>query len=324
MDLLDRYLAAIARHLPDAQKADVTAELRDVLLSQIEDEEARLGRPLERKELEALLVRFGHPLTVSGRYRKVQHLIGPEVFPFWWAANKATLAIILGIYLVLVMVRVIGGDEIEGIGESSQPSLVATLVFAFGAITLVCALIERFGKTAILTRWKPRELPPAGGKTKSRFERAVEIGMGLVFILWWVGAIRFREFIPETGLRIELAPIWKTLFAPILAYGGFELAVNILGLLRPGFVRLNRSLSLARNLLGLALVSVIYQAGHWVEVSVSLARPDLQARLQTGFDLGMRIGIGLTIVVFAVLAAIDGWRLYQASQETRPSPARPA
>jgi hypothetical protein len=80
MDLLDRYLAAIARHLPDAQKADVTAELRDVLLSQIEDEEARLGRPLERKELEALLVRFGHPLTVSGRYRKVQHLIGPEVF----------------------------------------------------------------------------------------------------------------------------------------------------------------------------------------------------------------------------------------------------
>ena len=58
MDLLERYLGAIARHLPDAQKADVTAELRDVLLSQVEDEEARLGRPITRAEMEALLERW--------------------------------------------------------------------------------------------------------------------------------------------------------------------------------------------------------------------------------------------------------------------------
>ena len=45
MDLIERYLGAIARQLPDAQKADVCAELRDVLLSQVEDEEGRLGRP---------------------------------------------------------------------------------------------------------------------------------------------------------------------------------------------------------------------------------------------------------------------------------------
>ena len=54
MDLLERYLAAVARQLPDAQKADVTAELRDLLMSQIEEKEAALRRPLDREELEAL------------------------------------------------------------------------------------------------------------------------------------------------------------------------------------------------------------------------------------------------------------------------------
>ncbi|WP_293485268.1 hypothetical protein [Phenylobacterium sp.] len=37
-DLIERYLGAIARHLPEGQKGDVTAELRDVLLSQAEEE----------------------------------------------------------------------------------------------------------------------------------------------------------------------------------------------------------------------------------------------------------------------------------------------
>ena len=66
MDLVERYLAAIARQLPDAQKADVTGELRDVLLSRIEDREAELGRALTGPEVEAQLIDFGHPLTVSG------------------------------------------------------------------------------------------------------------------------------------------------------------------------------------------------------------------------------------------------------------------
>src|SRR5690349_17108068 len=98
MDLLDRYLAAVARQLPDRQKADVTAELRDELLSKFEDEEASLGRPLERDDVERLLIDFGHPVAVAGRYRRVQHLIGPGVFPYWWATLKVVLVIVAAIY----------------------------------------------------------------------------------------------------------------------------------------------------------------------------------------------------------------------------------
>ncbi|HEY0435811.1 MAG TPA: hypothetical protein VGC92_04175, partial [Phenylobacterium sp.] len=104
MDLIERYLAAVARQLPAKQAADIRAELGDVLLSRVEEQEARLGRPLNRPELEALLIDFGNPLSVAGRYRKVQHLIGPEVFPYWWAAVKIMLAVLAGVYLVLVIV----------------------------------------------------------------------------------------------------------------------------------------------------------------------------------------------------------------------------
>ena len=68
MQVLDRYLAAIARHLPKAEAADIIAELRENLLSEIEEKEAELGRPLGAKELDALLTAFGHPLALAARY----------------------------------------------------------------------------------------------------------------------------------------------------------------------------------------------------------------------------------------------------------------
>ena len=48
MDLIERYLAAISRNLPAKQAGDITAELRDVLLSRVEDREATLSRPLTK------------------------------------------------------------------------------------------------------------------------------------------------------------------------------------------------------------------------------------------------------------------------------------
>lgn len=317
MDLLERYLAAIARHLPEAQKADVTAELRDVLLSQIEEEEDRLGRPQTREELEALLVRFGHPLTVSGRYRKVQHLIGPEVFPFWWAAVKAVCGVILGIWVVMTLVVIIAGDHIVVDRVAGDTSLFGVLVFGFGAVTLVCALIERFGKAAFLQQWKPSQLPPPERKSKSRFERVVEIGMGGVFILWWMGLIQFRNFIPHYGMTVEMAPIWREMYGPILAYALFELTMNLIALFRPGLVVFNRAMSLVRNLIGAAVISVVYQAGHWIVVTWDVWTPEVAADLQAKFDTGMRIGVGATIVLFLALAAVDAWRLWQMHQARR-------
>ena len=65
MDMLDRYLAAVAALLPKAQREDIVAELRDLLLNRIEEKEEALGRPLTEKEREAVLKDFGHPVAVA-------------------------------------------------------------------------------------------------------------------------------------------------------------------------------------------------------------------------------------------------------------------
>ena len=313
MDLIERYLGAIARQLPEAQKADVSAELRDVLLSQVEDEEARLGRAQTREELEALLIRFGHPLTVAGRYRKTRHVIGPEVFPFWWASLKMSLALAVGVYLVLAILVVVGGDDTARVADRAAPSLTATLLLTLGAVTLVFALIERFGKTAILNRWKPGRLPPATGRAVSPFEAGVEIGVGVVFILWWIGFIQFRNLLPDHALRLDLAPVWAGWFWPILIFSLYELAANLMALLRPGQAQLVESLLAIRSLVAAAMLCGIYQADHWVVVGSEVLPVPVLNVTQANFDKGMGIGIAGAILVYIILAGVSLWRLRQVN-----------
>src|SRR5450631_682847 len=84
MELLDRYLQAVKKHLPLKRQDDIIAELRANMESQIEDKESELGRPLDTKELEDLLRKMGPPILVAGRYQPQQYLIGPAVFPIYW------------------------------------------------------------------------------------------------------------------------------------------------------------------------------------------------------------------------------------------------
>jgi hypothetical protein len=70
MNLLNRYLQAVARLLPKARRDDIIAELRANILSQMEDREQELGRALTEDEQAAILRHHGNPTIVAGRYRE--------------------------------------------------------------------------------------------------------------------------------------------------------------------------------------------------------------------------------------------------------------
>jgi len=308
MDLVERYLAAIERGLPSAQAADIKAELRDVLLSRIEEQEERLGRPLTREELEALLVEFGHPLVVSARYRKIQHLIGPKVFPFWWAGLKTTLSIVAGVYLVLIIVEIAAGGH--SVLDRRLPSLWTALLVSFAVVTLVGVAIELYTPARVLQQWKPSQLPPPGRKTRSPFELAAEIAMGLVFALWWIGAIHLRNLMPiPSFLHVELAPVWAVYHWPILGYIGLEMGANLLALAKPGMTRLNTGLTVLRYAIGAAILGGVLQAGHWVSVTAPSLDPEVVPRIERNFDLGMQIGLVVTVGYMAVMAVWSLLRL---------------
>ncbi len=305
MDLIERYLAAIGRQLPAKQAADIKAELRDELMTRLEDREAEQGRPLDRREVEALLKDVGHPLVVAGRYRKTQHLIGPEVFPFWWAVLKVVLAVVVVVYLALAAVSILA-DRPET--EFKGPSIAMVLIYLFGLITLVFAAFERFGKTGFLREWKPSRLPPAEGKRRSAVTLISEIVGGVVFLAWWFGLIRFRDYLPDFFLRWDFAPVWADYRWPIAAYYVVEIAADVLALARPGAMQLNSAIFIGRYLAGIAILIGLLNAGHWLVVSSTVIPAHALAQIQINFDIGMRVGIGLTILGLGIAAALEAWR----------------
>jgi len=84
MDLIERYLAAIGRELPQKERTDILAELREVLMDKLDTLKAAAGGKASRADVEAMLIGYGHPLTIAGRYSGSPSQIGPEVFPIWW------------------------------------------------------------------------------------------------------------------------------------------------------------------------------------------------------------------------------------------------
>ena len=312
MDRIERYLAAIGRQLPARQAADIEGELREELLSRQEEREAALGRPFTRQDTEALLLEFGHPLVVAARYRKTQHLIGPEVFPFWLTTIQWGLGILVLVYVTLLAVAVLMGrsnPEIDGVGKD----IGSMALCIFGAITLAFAAFERFGKAGFLRDWKPSRLPPPSSRTRPRTNLVIEVVMDGIFVLWWLGLIHFAKLFPFPGqITVALAPVWAAWKWPILVYALWEIAANVMALVRPDWLRTNTGLLVGRYLYGVAILSQVFQAGHWVSVASPVIAPTVLASIQVNFDLGMRVGVGITILAMLLRVGLEMWRVYRA------------
>lgn len=314
MKLVDRYVAAIGRELPPGQAEEISAELKDVLLSKIEDREAELERPLSDKEIEQLLIAFGHPLVVAGSYRKVQYLIGPESFPFWLATMRWVLMFGGAIFLVSLIVSAASTNSsfvwvLKRAGQAFWPGFL----FVFGGVTLVFAANERMGKFRMQYNWNPRQLPPSRAAGRRRFDMMAEIAAGLVFLLWWTGSIQFRHWLPmPPRIDVHLSAQWAPLHAPIMAFIVAEIAINVLALTRPGWGRLNAGLSLAKNLAGCAILGWVLRGGYLVEVTSPQVSAQVIQSITEGFDRGLRLGVMATIVVLAIKAVLDARRLWLA------------
>ena len=311
-DLVDRYLAAVSRQLPEKQRADIAAELRDLLLSQVEAKEETLGRPLALDETEALLKEFGHPMAVAGRYRQVQYLVGPQIFPFWWAGLKASVTILGAVYVVLIILRVALAELQDG---DNFPSPVLALFTTFGVVTLVAVAMEQLDLTRHLYRWQPRNLPSAGVKLKSRFDAVVEAGMALIFLFWWFGILHFQSWVPLPGsVSLHLASIFAMLFWPIAAYAVIEFLVSLLAVVARSRVKTHAVASIARYAVGIIIFTLLLRAGHWIIVTGDLPTPRALGSMETGFNTGMRLGILGALATVLVLLTLDARRLWLVLQ----------
>lgn len=313
MDLLERYLAAVRRHLPAKDAADIAAELREALLERAEAREEALGRPLGKEEWDALLVAFGHPLTVAARYRKQQWLIGPELYPFYLHFLKMIGAIVA---VVLVVTAAIGGMTHAG---PPGPWIAGTLgslwwsaAGTVGTVTIVFVAIERYGGVARHFRhWSTAELPELpelARKQPSVWESVFEVSLGIAFILWWIGALPLPWYTGGSEFRLEPAPVWAELFWPILALATARLAHDLVHWLRPRWKWLRGLLGIGTAVGGIALAAIVYQAGRLLTVVPLAMAPEQAAKLQQSLDLALGIAVLAVGVIWTLQCLGELWR----------------
>ncbi len=264
MDLLDRYMTAVAFWLPSAEGRDVTAELREDIRSEIESREDEMGRPLSQEELEVILTRWGHPMRVAGRYLPSRSLIGPALLPVYTTVLKVFASIfcawllILGGLAVLSPAWSIDGEQLF----EALEGLVITVLCVFAVVTALFAAAERSTMRARrLDRWTAAQLSRPDDRRDrrriSRLDATIELAIGLAVFAWWTGAATPPEsFRLDNQVVITWAP-FPGLYAAVTALMAAGIAMSIVNVLKPRWTIQRLGLQMAVDSITLIVVLLI-------------------------------------------------------------------
>jgi hypothetical protein len=251
MELLDRYLHAVKRHLPWERQDDIIAELRANFEAQLEDKEAELGRPLTKEEAEEWLKQIGPPIQVAARYQRQQYLIGPAVFPTYWFVLRLTLTWCVIIYSIAKAVDIAA----HGLGADAIIAAVAHLPWVLlinaAIVTLVFAAIEQAAMrypekcapfAPMAPAWSPGSLPAMdagdGNKPRSFAKALAEVIFGGLFLAWFLLVPHYPYLMFGPGawylasLPYKLAPVWWTFYWCLVGLNAFELTWKVVDFVR--------------------------------------------------------------------------------------------
>ncbi|HJR81991.1 MAG TPA: hypothetical protein VJ821_18095 [Anaerolineales bacterium] len=190
MNLIDKYIAEVGKHLPRRTRADIEAEIRSTLEDMLEERNQAEG-PADDAIVINLLKEYGAPREVAESYTDPRYLIGPRVFPIFELVTKIVVAVLIAIALVglglsLARASSTGLELLKMIGESAL-GLLEGLITAFGNIVLVFAILERVLPAKEFEEeeeWNPAQLAREPDPDKVKFgEQVFEMFFLILFLI---------------------------------------------------------------------------------------------------------------------------------------------
>ena len=332
MELLDRYLQAVRKHLPWQRQDDIIAELRANLESQLDEKQAELGRPLTLAEAEAWIRQLGSPVHMASHYLPQQYLIGPAIYPVYLYVLRLASMWAIGIYIVVSTITIVLGTPSASAVAMAAGRLPSILIQTAGWITLVFAAIE-FAATrypekcppiaGFYAKWSPGDLPPLdpaqvqGRKRRTYAQAVTEVIFGFVILAWLllVPEYPFLMFGPGVAYihasPFHPAPIWMTAFWWIVALNVIQLGWKCIDLLSGAWQRKNRVQLILFKAFGLIPVLLLVNAPD--HVYAFLKHPDTDLS-RYGQALGsFNNGIHMALLLVAAIVALQlAWDIGQA------------
>lgn len=237
MNLIDKYVAEVGKHLPRKQRLDIEAEIRSTLEDMIEERKQADGQVSEEQVIE-LLKEYGAPREVADSYVGPHYLIGPRVYPTFELVTRIVVLVLFGLDLAglglgLAKSGLTGPEFLKTVGKSAL-ELFGGLITAFGNIVLVFAILERVLPAKEFEeeeKWDPAELAREPDPDRVKFgEQIFETFFLVLFLVifnLYPSAIRIGFF--NENDWVFISPILTDAFFSYLPW------INILILLQLGF-----------------------------------------------------------------------------------------
>jgi hypothetical protein len=275
MKIIDKYVFAVTRGLPQTQREDIEKELRTLIEDMME--EYKDTEP-EEKRAEKVLLDLGDPAILADKYRDTKrYLIGPQNFDNYIFVLKIVLgAVLVGISIAEVVGVVFLNDKISitnTVGDYLL-TLVSSLIQAFAWVTGIFAMLEYKGykldglemKKKQRGTWSISDLPeiPQDKAVISRKDSIFSIIFSTIFIMILFFAPKLMGvFILNKQADLVVIPILNV--GTLNGYRIFIFIIFFIGLLKEvlkiisGRWMLKLSLSVVvLNSIGLILVLVIF------------------------------------------------------------------
>ncbi len=305
MELIDRYLQSVKSMLPKKEQDDVIRELSDEILSQVEEKEAALGRPLKEDEQVGLLKQLGHPMMLASRYRKQRYLIDPSIFAIYWIVLRLVLIVtLLGMSIAAVAVAATGQGLGKALGILVQYPFVALSVFAW--VTLVFVILDIVQvKLNFFAKWDPRTLPKLTKKEPkhSMVESIAGLVFGAMFGVWWLVGLKHNFLIFGPGVAaVHFGPVWQTLYPVFVVLIVTDLVRHAVAIVRPGWERGRAWFRLLFRGLNLLVLYFLINSADVLVASNANIQPQMG-----NVNRGLHIGLFITGVI---VVAQTIWDLY--------------
>ena len=239
MELINRYVAEVGRHLPEKMRPDIEQELRSILEDMLDDRARTAGKPADEEMVVALLKEYGEPAKVAATYHAPRYLVGPAVYPTFIMVMKIVLTVIAVVAVIQfgfsaarpgATPEQIGMAFLQGFSTLFNGGLTA-----LGIVTLIFALNERFNPNLKFDKqeWNPRELRPVP-QSASRI-KVGDLVASVVFNL--IAIVVFNLYFDRIGIYTNfngdwtMIPIFSEVLRGYVLYftllWGLEIALHV-------------------------------------------------------------------------------------------------
>ncbi|GAA0717119.1 hypothetical protein GCM10008905_02390 [Clostridium malenominatum] len=264
MDIINRYVYAVTRNLPEKQREDIEKELKTLIDDMIEELEE--SEPYESK-VKKVLLELGDPEVLADNYRgSKRYLIGPKNYDKYITILKIVLgAVFIGISIGVIVGSIVDNTQnIVSIFSNYLGALFSALLQGFAWTTVGFAIAERnnandAGIRLQKDKWTLSELPiiPEKKAIISPIESVVAILFSTIFMaIFYFSPELFAAYI-QNSKGISIIPVFN--LEIVMGYKIFFVIIFILSILKEVLKLISRrwTLKLAASFTFLSVISTI-------------------------------------------------------------------